>query len=119
VIDTEGDHVRQAQARDASKQAKEHGVRTAISKPCFELWLLLHLEDTGEYFQDCSAVFSRFRATWKTAFGISIDRKRDIDHGKLISRIPDAIERATKHIKDPSHTEVYKVIEYVGSVAVP
>lgn len=30
---------------DARQQARDNGVRLAISNPCFELWLLLHFQD--------------------------------------------------------------------------
>ncbi|MFC4057974.1 RloB family protein [Planomonospora corallina] len=31
--------------RQAVQAAKEHGIRLAISNPCFELWLILHFHD--------------------------------------------------------------------------
>lgn len=30
---------------DAKQQAKAHGIRLAVSNPCFELWLLLHFRE--------------------------------------------------------------------------
>ena len=30
-------------------KAKKHGIRTAISNPCFELWLVLHYENQTSY----------------------------------------------------------------------
>jgi RloB-like protein len=47
---TEGPHV--ARFMEALRDAKKKGIRIALSKPCFELWLLLHhAEETtvGEY----------------------------------------------------------------------
>nr|SBO92551.1 hypothetical protein BN4615_P2065 [Nonomuraea gerenzanensis] len=31
--------------KQAIRLAQEHGIRLAISNPCFELWLILHFED--------------------------------------------------------------------------
>ncbi len=45
-------HLRQAAERVKSKAAGT-GVRVALSNPCFEVWTLLHLVDTGEAFPDC------------------------------------------------------------------
>ena len=30
-----------------------HGVTVLLSKPCYEVWTLAHLQDTGEAFTDC------------------------------------------------------------------
>ncbi len=34
---------------EAMQLAKAHGIRLAISNPCFELWLALHFEDCGAF----------------------------------------------------------------------
>jgi hypothetical protein len=34
---------------EALQLAKAHGIRLAISNPCFELWLALHFEDCGAF----------------------------------------------------------------------
>jgi hypothetical protein len=34
---------------EARQQAEDHGIRLAISNPCFELWALLHFEDHGAH----------------------------------------------------------------------
>ncbi|MEV8637177.1 RloB family protein [Streptosporangium sp. NPDC051023] len=31
--------------REAIRLANDHGIRLAVSNPCFELWLILHFED--------------------------------------------------------------------------
>lgn len=43
---TQGPHV--ANFSKALKEAADAGIRTAVSNPCFELWLLLHVRDVKE-----------------------------------------------------------------------
>lgn len=45
----------------ASRARNRLNIREAISVPCFELWVLLHLERTDRPFQNCSAVVARIR----------------------------------------------------------
>jgi len=39
-----------------------HGYAVALSNPCFELWLLLHFEESPRASSNCSAVCERLRA---------------------------------------------------------
>lgn len=41
--------------KQAINLAKEHGVRLAVSNPCFELWLMLHFEDQTAFMNTCDA----------------------------------------------------------------
>jgi hypothetical protein len=34
---------------EATQQARDNGIKTAISNPCFELWALLHFQDQRAY----------------------------------------------------------------------
>ena len=36
---------------EAKEQARAHGIRTAVSNPCFELWLLLHFQDQTAFIE--------------------------------------------------------------------
>ena len=45
---------------EAVQLANAHGIRLAVSNPCFELWLILHFEDQTA-FLDTSAAESRSR----------------------------------------------------------
>lgn len=113
LIDTEGDPSLQSKAFDAQKFGQENGVGVALSCPCYELWTLLHLEDTGQQFDNCSKVYDALKQAWQQEFGQSIDKKTQIDCGKLLPLIGTAIKNAGKHreANDPSWTEVYQVIE--------
>lgn len=114
LIDLEGEASQQQQARDAKKQGEECGVHVALSHPCFEVWTLLHLENTGRSFVDCEAVRRAIDKRWRATFSEPFERKKaQADYTKLISRMDTAVRRARKHHEagDPSWTEVYLVIE--------
>ena len=76
LIDLEAEPTRQTQSREARQKAEQHNVKVALSKPCFEVWVLAHLADTGEEFQDCNAVVKRVRVEWKSTFGNEFPNKK-------------------------------------------
>lgn len=41
--------------REAVSEAKQHGVRTAVSNPCFEIWLILHFQDQSSWLDNGDA----------------------------------------------------------------
>ena len=69
AIDVEGEAHRQCEAESAASNAPS-GVRVAISYPCYEVWTLLHLEDTGALFNSSLAVLERVGDLW-TCPGLS------------------------------------------------
>lgn len=113
LIDTEADAATQDAAQRAKEKAEKVSVRVALSNPCYEIWTLLHLVDTGELFQNCKAVVDRLKQAWQKEFGESFDRKAEADCSKIIEIRTTAAARARKHQEnnDPSWTEVYRVIE--------
>lgn len=107
------------QADAAASRATKAGVKVALSDPCYEVWTLLHLEDTGVAFGACSQVVERIRQLWKDRFGEALDKKTHADYSKIIMYRHEAAALAKRHwqAEDPSRTEVYKIIDYVDSVA--
>lgn len=64
VFDTEGfqnPQQRHLQARHAIERARQKGYRTAVSNPCFEVWLILHFETYPGSLADGKAAASRLR----------------------------------------------------------
>jgi hypothetical protein len=65
LLDTDhcidGPHIRSFLA--ALKTAEQNGIRVALSRPCFELWLLLHHVDETNVpgLDDCGAVINELR----------------------------------------------------------
>lgn len=50
------------QLEAAKKKAKKHGIRIALSNPCFEVWFLLHFRYSSGYLQDYAAVLTQLRS---------------------------------------------------------
>ncbi|MHB1766929.1 MAG: RloB family protein [Phycisphaerae bacterium] len=112
IIDLEADPERQTQARNTKERAMSAGVQVALSNPCFEVWTLAHLIDTGEAFRDCQAVVQRIKAQWKCQFGTEFgNKKAQADYSKILPLRNQAVERCRRRCPhDPSYTEVYKVV---------
>jgi len=118
VLDLEHEKPRREQAQNAKRHAESEGVKVALSDPCYEVWTLLHLEDTGKRFEDCGKVLNRVKRAWKETFGQSLGPKAQADFSKIIAWRVKAAERAKRHLKnkDQSWTEVYKIIEDIESI---
>ena len=124
LLDLEGTSERRSQAEEASAQAKRNagggqGIKVARSDPCFEVWTLLHLKDTGKHFADCRQVLARVRKLWKEGLGQRIRHKAQADYSKIIDRRAEAAARAESHCnnKDPSRTEVFRIIRAIEDLA--
>jgi len=93
------------------REAKKKNYFVAVSNPCFELWLYLHLKDNRLFStrQDCQ------KELQKIFFGYS---KADFDLSLLRPRVTDAIRRAQsldENLSDPwpqkQGTRVYQLIQ--------
>jgi RloB-like protein len=80
--------------REAIKKAESNDIRVAISNPCFEIWLILHLQDYSAWLNSRDA--SRIRR--------QLDGSRDkgLDAKKYMPLIEDAARRA--EILDGRHS---------------
>lgn len=118
VIDMECDAERRKQAEDAKESGEDTVVNVVLSNPCYEIWTLLHLEDTGEYFNNCAQILDHIKPLWQKKIGHSFARKTQADYVKIHKWRRDACERAKKHREnnDQSWTEVYKIIEAIESL---
>ena len=121
LIDLEGDAERRRPARAAKDRVEQGNVKVALSDPCYEVWTLLHLEDSGAQFNNCRDVLARVKRLWKTCFGQSLGRKAQADYSKIITLRHDAAKRAEAHWNrnDPSRTEVFKIIQNVDACLEP
>jgi len=117
LIDREGTHDRQVAADNAKTRGEQSGVGVALSNPCYEVWTLLHLVDTGEAFVDCRAVVNRIEREWQARFMQPFRPKAPADYSRIVPNRARAAERARRHHQngDPSWTEVYRVIEDIES----
>jgi hypothetical protein len=119
LIDLESEPLRQKQAHAAKKKAMKSRVGVALSQPCFEIWTLAHLIDSGEAFENCGAVVGRIRREWKRLFSGVFANKAQADYAKLMQYRKDAVQRCKKRnaINDQSWSEVYKVVEAIERLA--
>ena len=116
LIDLEAQHHTQVQANQAKHNGEAKGLGVALSMPCFEVWTLAHLIDTGQAFADCHAVVDRIRQEWRKTFGKDFpSKKAQADYSVLMPLRHTASHRASHRnaSTDQSWTEVYKVIEAV------
>ena len=70
------------------KEAKDAGIRTAVSNPCFELWLLLHVLEVATSFGDAAEVNNALAAA------LGGYNKTNIPTTALIPHVRTAIVRA-------------------------
>jgi hypothetical protein len=87
----------------------------ALSNPCFEVWTLAHLEDTGEAFLNCDAVLKRVKVRWKVEFNQELNSKAQADYSKIMAFRDEAIRRTRQRNakNSQSWTEVWKAVESI------
>jgi RloB-like protein len=120
LIDMEAEPERQAQARRAKDNAKAKGVSVALSMPCFEIWTLAHLADTGKSFANCAQVVDQLKSEWPKKFGQPFPAKKaQAEYFRLMPLLEIAIERSKRHhlADDQSWSEVYLVVESILSLS--
>ncbi|WP_433869665.1 RloB family protein [Saccharopolyspora sp. CA-218241] len=83
--------------------ARKAGVQVAVSNVCFEYWLLLHFEDSGEAFRDGSEVIRRLRRH------VAHYDKTTLDFADFAPGVAAAVQRAEgrcaaglEHHRNPS-----------------
>jgi len=121
LIDCEATKAQHDAAKQAAAEGAKHGIQVARSNPCFEIWTLAHLFDTGEAFNDCAAVNQTLRAKWKEQFKQEMPKKSQADYAKLMDMRGEAVKRCKRRNRKNggSWTEVYKVIEAIEQAAKP
>jgi hypothetical protein len=119
---TEGSHLQSFVA--AIREAKRHGVNVALSRPCFEVWLLLHHvdEDVVRALSSASEVQGRLRAQLGQ---YSKRNLKSADYPR--TRVKDAFGRAErldgptggKDIPPTNATRVYQLWRAIFAKALP
>lgn len=108
----------------AIREAKQRGVKIALSKPCFELWLLLHHLDESEVIKLADA--SEVEVKLRTTLGEYNKKRLKAEHYP-IERLPDAISRAARldstvergDIPDTNTSRVYLLWQAIIDKALP
>jgi hypothetical protein len=102
--------------REAITLAHAHGVHLAISNPCFELWLILHLEEHARFVDTDSAE--------RLSRKLDGRKGKNIDPALYLPRRKDAVRRAivlekrhvecgTKFPHDNPSSGMYRFLEAV------
>jgi hypothetical protein len=106
-------------------QCNQKNINMALSNPCFEVWLLLHLKDMSEYSDSKITILqnNKNRDLEKEIRRICGKfNKINLDLSKYIPNISAAIDRAHALDTNPGHrwpnsigTRVYKIAEKIIS----
>jgi hypothetical protein len=109
-------------------QCRQKGYRTAVSNPCFELWLLLHVKQMDEYSpeeilqleQNLRQPNNRTRIEEELRRSLGSYRKNNIESSRILTGLPVAIAQARSLDVDPDNrwpnrlgTHVYRLVERV------
>ena len=96
------------------REAKQNGYHLAISNPCFEVWLWLHLDELVTEAKTCKDFEQQIRMR------LGSYNKSNLELSVYRSNIADAIERAQTLHPDSQHywppeqgTHVYRVVEVI------
>lgn len=100
-----------------------------LSNPCFELWLILHLEDVAQYAEEDREKLSENKKIKRNGYTWTKNRLRELMDGyseskyevtKLLPEIEKAIERASKLDSNPNDrwpqsvgTRVYRLVNSI------
>lgn len=87
---------RRQQVIEARTLAGRHGIRLALSNPCFECWLLAHFVRTAKAFADCEKVVEELNKHWRRAFERGYEKNDEQLYGRLADRTGSAIDSAQK-----------------------
>lgn len=114
VIDREDEENRSTQVLDeVCADAARHGFKVAVSNPCFELWLWLHLRDNRGFIDR-----HQLKRELKKAFP-DFDAN-SYDAAAFINTAAEAVDRARQLDQNPQHawprnqsTRVYLLVEKI------
>ena len=122
LIDLETSETEPRKVSDLRKRARgRKSLKPAISKPCFEVWTLHHLVDTGRKFKDCVEVNRELQKVWKKELKCHFgNKKAEADYSKIVGRYEAAAERSRKQRDHGQcHSEVYLIIEEIRRYLAP
>ena len=78
-------------------ECKRKGIVPAISVPCYEYWLLLHLKKTNQPFNDAQECCEAFRAEYNKAFRTDYNIKQLKSRKEIFTDLKDRLNTAIKN----------------------
>jgi hypothetical protein len=95
VLDVERAGQRE-QVTKARTLTNRHGIRLALSHPCFEVWLLAHFVKTKRSFADCDKVSEELNKHWRREFERDYEKNDEQLYSRLAGRTRTAVDNARK-----------------------
>lgn len=125
LLDIEGPSATILETRAAKNLAVKNRICAALSKPCYDLWILLHLVISGKNYAECSEVIHCIESEWRKKFGCEFGRKADADYPKVLPFVKSAVENASKlgpiemdkWTEPYAWTQVYLVVEALRALS--
>ncbi len=110
--------------KEAREMAQREGIKLALSNPCFEYWLLLHLEKSARVYSTTDKLRRDLNRAWKKLFRSEYEKTNPEIYAKLASGRDGAVANAREMLKsdvdsengvvarNPS-TNVYRLVEHL------
>lgn len=96
------------------RECRQKGYESAISNPCFELWLLLHFRDHSPDEATCDDIVRALRAT-NGAYQKNKCHLLQIDASNVAAAVERARKMDTGYLPATPGTQVYQLIEVLKS----
>jgi len=101
-------------------ECKRKGIVPAISVPCYEYWLLLHLKKTNQPFNDAQECCEAFRAEYNKAFRTDYNIKQLKSRKEIFADLKDRLNTAIKNAEnlelkenETPYTNMHEVIKKI------
>lgn len=104
-----------ADISDARQAAKDNGLRLAISNPCFELWLLLHLIDDAPGSLQSREASKRLKKHWPT-YEKGVNFRDCVDGYSRAMQLAKQLYKQAREAREPLRnplTGVYRLTESI------
>lgn len=118
LIDAESDPKQLNRVKELQSACTCDELDVIISYPCYEVWTLLHLVDTGSYLENCTQARRQVAIEWGKTFSEEYGVKSQADYSKICHNRNIAAERARRQHKSDAQcwTEIYRVIEGINKI---
>lgn len=114
------DDCEDAKFKQVVAECKKKGIVPAISVPCYEYWLLLHLKKTDKAFNDAQECCEAFKDTYNKEFHTSYNIKQLKSRKEIFEDLKDKLKQAIKNAdslnldeNESPYTNMHKVIKNI------
>lgn len=101
-------------------ECKQNKIIPAVSVPCYEYWLLLHLRKTNQPFTDSQECCEVFRAEYNKTFHTNYTVKQLKSHKEIFEDLKDKLDTAINNAaslelkeNECPYTNMYEVIKKI------